>query len=223
MHVPLLSLPWRCWCWSPWLPQLCCHANQSYIAMGTWATHNGSVVSSLDSHNLVLVEEVTSHIQPTVNQRLHLLHADARDQTSLYIAIKCTCMHTHMHTRTHTHTHARMCIHTVLHVCMPMSYVCWTHSRCMQAFFFLPGPPYFFMSLQWMQVPQSVALHPEQSPQRVRRLAPTATTAFSRVVSIEIYVIACKIQPCWIPALSCDACVTASESSDVGPARVSCR
>lgn len=46
----------------------------------------------------------------------------------------------------------------------------FTHFRCVQHFFFLPGPPNFFISLQLMQLPQSMATHPEHSPQRLTRL-----------------------------------------------------
>ena len=62
---------------------------------------------------------------------------------------------------------ARTCVCTVP-VIMPWSW----QVRCMQAFFFIPGPPNLLMSLQLLHFPQSSALHPVHLPHRRLRLVP---------------------------------------------------
>ena len=46
------------------------------------------------------------------------------------------------------------------------------HFRRMQACLFLPGPPNFIMSKQYLHCPQSSLVHAEQLPQRPRFLSP---------------------------------------------------
>jgi len=62
----------------------------------------------------------------------------------------------------------------VLH-CQVYVQPCFIHFHWMQHSFFLPGSTSFFISLQFIQSPQSVAAHPRHSPQCLTCLVPVAS------------------------------------------------
>ena len=61
------------------------------------------------------------------------------------------------------------------------------HFRRMQACFFLPGPPNFTMSKQYLHCPQSFLVQAKQLPHRPRFLSPTYIK-FSAILIIIVYI-----------------------------------
>ena len=108
-----------------------------------------------------------------------------------------------MSTSTYVHTYAHMYVCDNLQHSMvakflqvgdvPLGTTCFNinavHTFLLHAFLSLPGPPYFFLSLQYLHTPQSFFLHPSHLPHLVRTcLSPTFNITVS---SYYIYPVMC--------------------------------